>query len=214
MRRGHRACVTISVPHLDADLAKSASEEEARAIRGRAARSLSVLSERHRRIENIAVRDPATGEVHSSLGSVSELLARHWASVFATAPSPSRVAIHPLLSECSKLSAGETFGPIKFAEFSEVFKHTASASLGPDGLPIYNLYLHAVRDGSLPLDFNESLLLFIPKASPGLRPEAGDGVADLAGFRPISLSNTLNNCVAKALNATLEKLAARLVHCG
>lgn len=45
-----------------------------------------------------------------------------------------------------------------------------------------------------------------------MRPEAGDGIADPGGSRPISLSNTLHTLVAKGLNATLENLASRLVH--
>lgn len=86
-------CHAQVIADLDADIAETAPDEEARAIRGRAARSLSVFSERHRRIESIAVRDPATGTVHSDPDQVGVILARHWAPVFASIPSPSRDAI-------------------------------------------------------------------------------------------------------------------------
>lgn len=146
---------------------------------------------------------------------------RQWAPVFASAPLPSQAVLRPFLDVSSKLPAGTEIEPHTLKEFPEVIKHTNTKSPGLDGLPysvwalsgasgarlVYALYLQVVRDGVLPCEFNESLLVFIPMATPGQHPEAGDGFADPWGFRPISLSKTLHKPVARGLNATLEKLA-------
>lgn len=172
------------------------------------------------------MRDLATGEVHSCPEVVGEILTRHWAPVFASAPSPSAASLRPFLEVCPKLPAGEVIEPLTFAEFCEVTQNTKSSAPGPDGLPyavwelsgplgakiLYDLYLQAITDGPLLEAINPSLMVFIPRVSLGVRPDAGDGVAEPGGFRPISLSNTAHKLVAKGLNATLEKLAARLVH--
>lgn len=105
-------CRSQVIADLEADLAKTDSEGEARALRKRVARFFSVFSERSRRIEGIAVRDPAIGEIHSDLEWVGEISAPHWVPIFAGAPAPWRAAMRPFLAECSRLQVGEVVEPI------------------------------------------------------------------------------------------------------
>lgn len=68
-----------------------------------------------------------------------------------------------------------------------------------------------IQGGTLPQDFNESLLVFIPKSVPTRRPGEPEGITEPGSFRPISLINTIHKLVSK-VNITLEKVASRLVH--
>lgn len=83
-----------------------------------------------------------------------------------------------------RLPVGEVVELLSLEEFMEAMRHTSSSSSpGPDGVPysvwtltgasgaklIYNLYHQAIREGSVPAEFNELLLVFTPKLSPGMR---------------------------------------------
>lgn len=80
---------------------------------------------------------------------------------------------------CSRLPSGDVVEPLPFDELEQGIRHTKASSPDADGLPdevwalcgrdgvrvIHALYLHITEGAQLPTDFNESLFVFIPKAS-------------------------------------------------
>lgn len=77
-------------------------------------------------------------------------------------------------------------------------------------LILYKAYLAVLAGDSVPGWINASLVVFIPKSAPGSSgmPHAATPV----NFRPISLSNTSQKLIAKALNMTLEVISQDVAH--
>jgi hypothetical protein len=109
-------------------------------------------------------------------------------------------------------------------QFREIISRPREGAPGPDGIPytawrlagtdltdiLYEAYAAFMSGEVLPADFNECLLVFIPKGD-----EAGDHgtVARAPGLtRPISLSNTASKFFALAINRPLAQVAQVTVH--
>lgn len=114
--------------------------------------------------------------------------------------------------------------PLDFDAFTDTIRHTRNSSPEPNGLPdaawtatgesrnrILNKACHGLPRGvPPPADFDYSLVVYFPNelgfSTPGIPSAAPDGA------RSITLSNTCHKLLAKAVNVTLERVAAILTH--
>lgn len=123
---------------------------------------------------------------------------------------------------CSTLQS-EELRPLDYAGFSALFTtcrmqprvRTASPTHAGrwqenvfDGYSLTSTLL-LLGGGDVPSDFNESYMVFIPKATVLPREFAYQGPP--SRYRPLNPSNTAQKIVSKALNATLETAAMTLV---
>lgn len=129
-----------------------------------------------------------------------------------------------LLEYSRPLRGGITLEPITFERFAEAVGHGRRSAPGPDGAPytawacngeagalaLYKACLATISRATMPDWLSSSLLVFIPKTSPGAPGQPHDEAP--ASFRPIALSNTAQKVLAKAINITLEEIAQQVVN--
>lgn len=136
------------------------------------------------------------------------LPARHWQQVFVAPAARLADAVHRFLCYARPPDGMVELEPLTFEASADVARHTRHSAPGPDGGPydawlqygeggllvLYQAYL-AILAGVEALGcFNATLLVFIPKSSPGTpgMPHA----AAPGNFRPIALSNTGQKLIA------------------
>lgn len=74
---------------------------------------------------------------------------------------------------------------------------------------LFDAYIAIANGSEVPADFNESYIVFIPKAT--ALPGELAHQASTSRFRPINFPNGTQHIVSKALGATLEEAASLLV---
>ncbi|CAK0802619.1 unnamed protein product, partial [Prorocentrum cordatum] len=150
-----------------------------------------------------------------------QFLTAHWSRVFA----PRRVepdALQeylPFVQVAPQLSSWT----LTYPQFQELVEKLHDSAPGPDGIPysvwrahdnctriLYDFYLYFLASQRLPDDFNEALGVFLPKGS-----QPGDDILvrrEADTTRPISLSNSDNKIISKALNCFLRDIVEITAH--
>lgn len=151
-------------------------------------------------------------------------LAAHWAPVFGEGDPVDTAVAQRLLRHTMPSEQVAELCPLTFEEFSSAVAHTRNSSPGPDGLPysvwdaagvpgrriLYRAYQALLSRVAPPPEFNRSLVVYIPRdVDPNTR---GIPAVLPAAARPSTLSNTSHKLIAKAVNCTLERVAALTVH--
>ena len=151
-----------------------------------------------------------------SIDESVELLRDHWGRVFE--------ACEVSDSAMGKFTPYVQVAPdikwdIEYDEFVKLMDSKIDSGVGPDGIPysawknggsaahkaIYNLYRSIINDGNIGEEFNESLMVFLPKGTEDM--DADDVVRSPGNARPLNLSNTDAKIIAVAINQTLGDVA-------
>lgn len=210
-----------TLEEMQLDLKRTDVDEKRRAIRARADRQLASWSPRNRRFASIVVLSAEGGR---ALGcdEAGAALQAHWAPVFEGSRGMDRALAAPFLD--SVVPTQRYIAPLDYEHFCMCLRHCPHSAPGPDGVT-YSAWSHSVERGANilfgcyaaltsgsqpPEEFNAAYLVFVPKASPE---HVGPVMsAAPAGYRPISLSNTSQKLIARAISQALEDYAAELVH--
>lgn len=198
------------------ELSAARTDNERHAARAKYARPLEAWGEVHRRITSFGIV-LSDGSTATDVNGSASALAEHWAPIFNHSDDISDVSAHHFLSNCCASPQVAALRPLDFDAFCHAIGHTRASSPGPDGLPysvwdaagdagkriLDQAYQDLLRGFPPPPDFNRSLVVYIPKELDHASP---------ARVRPITLSNTSHKLLAKAIKATLEKVAEITVH--
>lgn len=135
-----------------------------------------------------------------------------------------RVRAHETPLEARRHLQADTHGHQAFDDFAAIASHVNHSNPGPDGVPyqawlgsggvplrlVYAAYVALTERAIPPADFNAALLAFIPKGGPLLGTDGYEGKA--SQLHPLSLSNSCQKLITKALGAALEGIAMQVMH--
>jgi hypothetical protein len=155
---------------------------------------------------------------------IGDVLTAHWGPIFA-AKAVDIEAAGPFIDQI-QLVPDHFSWTITHDMVDAAISRTGSSAPGPDGIsygawraaprccraPLYDIIdklISSDSDYNLPIDFNHSHMIFIPKGDePNDQNVVERGAGDL---RPLNLSNTDNKIIALALNGRLSALCQTTV---
>ncbi|CAK0811032.1 unnamed protein product [Prorocentrum cordatum] len=161
---------------------------------------------------------------HSKTSNPDEMIAelqKQWAPVFQPKPSSTQHVQRYLEKHVKKFDCSD-MGIPTLGKMQHLIRSLNNSAPGPDGLPymawkktpiaaqvLLNVTIEIMRGLPVPMDFNESLLIFTPKGS---EPEDRQTVTRLAkATRPLSLKNTDCKIVAAMGNFLIKAIVAKIV---
>ena len=165
------------------------------------------------------------GITRESNDMVSELRSA-WTPTFATAGQPSMYTQRVLDEWASPLDCSSVGTP-SVADYSHFLGKAAHSAPGPDGIPFAawencgqlgaeTLFLYGAHlaGGDVPHDdFNESVMVFVPKDVTEREEIDGDIVRGPMALRPLSLKSTDNKAIAGVTNNRLSPVLSKQSFC-
>jgi hypothetical protein len=216
----------LAAKSLNTDILESIADEGPPSTKGRTRLSrmhaLAATWRSQRRRLSLATIVDHNGIPQARTEDAAKLLEQYWSPVFRAKTIDPEAAVQ-VMPHTPKVPRGIVWR-IDRTLFGELVARPRDGAPGPDGLPyaawrcagpafsdiLYEAYEAFMDGGALPDDFNECLLVFIPKGDePGDRGTVARS-PDLV--RPISLSNTASKFFALAVNRPLAEVARVTVH--
>lgn len=204
---------------LDGDLGMADCEAAKTVARARASRRLASWSPSRRQLLSQVVLDPV-GEPAATDEAAERLMLDHWGRVFSNNSATDPEAVAWLLSFVQKWE-GDIRLP-DYGDFVRMVTRTASSAPGPDGLSyaswavqpdnlqcLYSCMEALWRGEAPPAWFNAATVIFIPTSASS--PSDNVCRAPPGRYRPLTLANASQTLLAKAINGTLEQVAATTV---
>jgi hypothetical protein len=216
----------LAAKSLNLDIFEASTDDGPLSCKGRAKmaklHALAATWRAQRRRLTLAVIVDAEGNPQHDPKQAAQLLEEFWSPIFQEKKIDPEEAIK-VMKFVPKCPPGIVWRLDK-TQFREIVARPREGAPGPDGIPysawrlagtalmdvLFEAYDAFMNGDSLPEDFNECLLVFIPKGE-----EVGDlgTVARAPGLtRPISLSNTASKFFALAVNRPLSETAQVTVH--
>ena len=216
----------LAAKSLNTDILEAIADEGPPSSKGRTKlsklHSLAATWRSQRRRLILATIVDSDGIPQANTEEAAKLLESYWAPVFLERQIDPAAALK-VMPFTPKVPPGIVWR-IDKAQFRELVARPREGAPGPDGIPyaawrlagtdlmdvLYDAFVSFMNGDPLPADFNECLLVFIPKGD-----EPGDRgtVARSPGMtRPISLSNTASKFFALAINRPLAQVAQVTVH--
>ena len=204
LAQSHRGPVQGVLGHGLGERSSGRSFDGRRALLQRLSSAWSTV---RRRVTTLAIFDE-DGRAADSTEDSLQILARHWAPVFAQ-KGLRDLSISELLQPCTT-HVPEVDWVIDFDSFCTIAANARDSSPGPDGVPcsawrcagedvidaICAAHVAWVQGSPLPYDFNVSVTVFLAK---GEEPLDAVGLSRRAGgTRPLTLSNTVAKLFASA----------------
>lgn len=199
------------------ELAGAQGDEAKSAVKARAHRRLASWSPTRRRLVTQIVLDP---DGNAALDEREDLMFEHWGPIFSADGPTDDDATRWLLEHVPRW-AGEIALP-DFDSFARMVHSTAASAPGPDVLSyaywsthsdnVKALYscLEAIWSGAEPPAwFNEATVIFIPKSTAA--PAESSCRAPPARYCPLTLANSSQKLIAKAINGILEPIVVETV---
>ena len=177
----------------------------------------------------IATASTTTSDTSSTLTThpvtqAAAYLAQYWRQVFAAGRTVQAACDHLLWHAPGSLPDHDW--DVGIHHFEEAIDNRSSSAPGPDGIPfgalanigkefaevLHKIFMKAsVNYKDLPPDFNEALMVFLPKGADP-RDSATSAAREPGATRPLTLSNTDSKVYSRVLNSKMASYAPLVIH--